>query len=74
VDGHACVKHQVSIKAGAHVVLEATTWNATDLKDFPVQIETRDQGSTSILHFRQVKLVRPDPKQFDVPPGYKPAG
>jgi hypothetical protein len=71
VDGHRCVKNRVVVKDDAKVILEATTWNATDLKNFPVRIETKDQGSTSILSFRQIQFERPDAKLFEVPDGYK---
>lgn len=69
--GHPCVKHQVVIKSGTNIVLAAITWNATDLKDFPVQIATREKELTSIMRFDQVQLVRPDIKQFDPPAGFK---
>lgn len=69
--GHPCVKHQVVIKSGTNVVLAATTWNASDLKDFPVQIATREKDMTSIMRFDQIQFIRPDAKQFDPPAGFK---
>jgi hypothetical protein len=74
IDGHSCVKNHVTVKEQQTVILEATTWNATDLKDFPIRIETKDKGTTSILHFHQIQFARPDIKQFEPPPGYKLAG
>ena len=71
VDGHPCVKNQVVIKSGTNLVLTATTWNASDLKDFPVQIATREKDMTSIMRFDQIQFVRPDAKQFDPPAGFK---
>lgn len=74
VDGHPCIKHRVKLKDGQTVLLEATTWNATDLKGFPIRIETRESGKTSTLQFRQVQFTRPDAAQFDPPPSYSPVG
>jgi hypothetical protein len=72
IDGHACVKNQTTVKSpkGA-VLLEATTWNATDLKDFPIQIEMKESGNSTIMHFMNVKLVTPDPQLFEIPAGFK---
>jgi hypothetical protein len=74
IDGHACVKNRVTVKNEQTVILEATTWNATDLKDFPIRIETTDKGSTSTLRFQQIQFARPDGRQFEPPPGYKLSG
>jgi hypothetical protein len=72
VDGHPCIKNTVIVTGDKGKILEATTWNATDLKDFPVQIQTRDQNNyTSIVTYRQVQLAKPDAGQFDPPAGYK---
>lgn len=70
LDGHACVKNRVVVKNNQAPVLEATTWNATDLKDFPVQIETKEKGNTVLMRFSQVQLAKPDAKQFELPAGY----
>ena len=70
-DGHPCIKNRVLVKdnKGA-TVLDATTWNATDLKDFPIRIVTNENGNTTIMRFLHVKFVKPDAKQFDPPAGY----
>jgi hypothetical protein len=71
VDGHPCVKNQVVVKSGEKVMLTATTWNASDLKDFPVQIITKEKDMTSIMRFQQILFVRLDAKQFEPPAGFK---
>ena len=70
IDGHPCVKNKAIITNGKAPVLEAVTWNATDLKDFPVRIEMKEKGNTARMCFSQVRFVKPDAKQFDVPAGY----
>jgi len=72
VDGHSRAKRKVLVKNPKGVtVLEATTWNATELKDFPVQIALQDKGQTTMLRFRDVRLTKPSASQFDPPKGFK---
>jgi hypothetical protein len=72
IDGHPCVKNRSVVKSPKGVVLiQATTWNASDLKDFPIKIETTENGNTTVLHFQQVSLVKPEAKLFEPPAGYK---
>lgn len=69
--GHSCVKSKVVIQgSGPAPALEAMTWNAKDLKDFPVKIETHDKDNTLILGFTNVQFAKPEAKQFDLPAGY----
>ncbi|HWU39050.1 MAG TPA: DUF4412 domain-containing protein, partial [Candidatus Acidoferrum sp.] len=70
LDGHACVKNKASIRNDKGSVLEAITWNAADLKDFPLQIEMKEKENTVRMHFTQVSLAKPDDRQFEVPAGY----
>jgi hypothetical protein len=70
IDGHPCVKNKVLIKSENDKPLEAITWNATDLKDFPVQVEITDEGNISVIHFKEVQFVKTDAKQFDAPAGF----
>ena len=70
LDGHPCVKNRVTVRSGKASVLEAVVWNATDLKDFPIQIEMKEKDRTVRMHFTDVRFVKPDDKQFDVPSAY----
>jgi hypothetical protein len=70
IDGHPCVKNKVIVSDEKGPILHATTWNATDLKDFPIQIETKEQGNTSVVLYKNVQFEKPEEKQFDVPAGY----
>lgn len=72
IDGHPCVKNKSVVKSSKGATLvEAVTWNATDLKDFPVQIETKEGLNTSIMHFQQINLTKPEAKLFEPPAGLK---
>jgi hypothetical protein len=70
IDGHPCVKNKVVITPDKGPAVEATTWNATDLKDFPVQIQTKEQENTSFVRFKQVQFKKPDADLFEPPNGY----
>ncbi len=66
VDGHPCQKQKVTLTGDNGAKEEATVWNATDLKDFPVQIQmVADTSSILTVKFRDVKLGKPDAKQFE---------
>jgi hypothetical protein len=70
LDGHPCVKNKVAVKSGKEQVLDAVVWNATDLKDFPIQIEMKEKDRTVRMHVSDVRFVKPDAKQFEVPATY----
>jgi hypothetical protein len=70
VDGHACVKNKVTLTDDAGQPVDVTLWNATDLKDFPVQIQTKEKENTSMMRFKQVQLTKPDPALFEPPADY----
>ncbi len=72
LDGHACVKNKAVVKNEQGPMFEAVTWNASDLKNFPLQIEIKDKQGTVRMFFSQVRFVRPDAKQFDPPATYSP--
>jgi hypothetical protein len=70
IDGHPCVKNKVVAAGDKGKQTEYTVWNATDLKNFPVQILTKEKTDTIILRYKDVRFVKPDAKQFDLPTGF----
>jgi hypothetical protein len=70
IDGHSCVKNKVVIDDGKGQKVEATTWEATDLKKFPIRIQTKDRENSSILNFKNVQFAKPEASSFDPPAGY----
>lgn len=70
VDGHPCVKNKVVVRNGTNTIFSATTWNAGDLKDFPLIIMTKEKDLTSVMRFSQIQFARPDAKQFLPPAGF----
>jgi Domain of unknown function (DUF4412) len=72
IDGHDCVKNKVVVTGPSGAPHDSTVWNATDLKQFPVKIETASvNGNASVILFKEVKLDKPDDAQFDPPSDYK---
>jgi hypothetical protein len=70
VDKHPCVKNKVVVKSESNIIFSATTWNASDLKDFPLIIITKEKDMTSVMRFSQIQFARPDAKQFLPPAGF----
>jgi len=71
LDGHPCVKKKITITPPNGAPQTFTVWNATDLKDFPIQTLTRQDADTVITRYTSVQLLRPDAKQFEPPTGFE---
>jgi hypothetical protein len=70
VDGHPCVKNKVIVTDKDGTPHESTVWNATDLKDFPVKIQTSEQGREMTMLYKDVANSKPDASVFEPPSGY----
>lgn len=70
VDGRPCIKNKVVVTDKDGKKLEATVWNATDLKKFPVKIETVESGNNVVMLYKEVKFAKPAASQFDPPSGF----
>ena len=49
---------------------ESTVWNETDLKNFPVKIQTVENGDEVTMLFKNVSLAKPAASVFEAPSGY----
>ena len=70
-DGHPCLKNKVVATDKEGATHESIVWNATDLKDFPIRIESVETHSTNTMVFRNVKFSKPDAAEFEPPASYK---
>jgi hypothetical protein len=70
MEGYPCVKYRVVVTDDKGKRHEATVWNATEMRDFPVCVATREGEGTVVMRFRQVQFVPPDPAKFEPPAGY----
>ena len=71
VAGHDCVKNQVTVTGKDGQKHEFTVWNATDLKNFPVKMETLEQGRKGTMTFTDVSFKKPAASAFEAPADYK---
>lgn len=71
LEGQPCIKHKVTFLPPKGEKQELTVWQATNLKDFPVQTLTKRDEETVITRYRQVQFVKPDLKLFDPPADFK---
>lgn len=71
VDGHPCVKYDVTVTPQEGRRIEMVVWEATDLDGFPVQIRMQQDGATITHRFKNVKPGKPDAALFAAPAGYK---
>jgi hypothetical protein len=71
LDGHPCEKEKLVLTDTGKKAqrFEATVWNATDMKSFPVQVEIPEDDSTVIMKFKDIKLGNPGASQFTAPAG-----
>jgi hypothetical protein len=70
VDGHDCVKKQVTVTGKDGNKFESTVWDATDLKSFPVKIVlTPTNSPPATILFRNIAFVKPDAGLFNAPAG-----
>lgn len=70
VGSHPTVKTQITLTDDKGQKERITAWEATDLKNFPVQAQLFEGGQNILVKFRDVKLTTPDAKLFEPPAGY----
>jgi len=71
VDGHPAIKNKAIVTDDQGNKQEFTVWNATDMKKFPIKLETTDQRATITMQFKDVKFGKPDAALFEAPTDYK---
>ena len=71
VEKHACTKSKLTFTDKDGGTAEAIVWEATDLKNFPIQYQTVDEGETTTTTFSDIKMDKPDASLFELPENYK---
>jgi hypothetical protein len=74
VEKHPCTKSKLLFTATDGQTSEALVWEATDMKDFPIQYQTVDEGQTTTTTFTNIKIGKPDASLFELPASYKRYG
>lgn len=70
VDGHECLKHKVVTTDAKGKKQEGFTWNASDLKKFPVKMQFAEKDSTVVMTYKNINFTAPEEKLFAAPAGY----
>ena len=71
---HACKKSTLMFTDKDGKTAEAIVWEATDLKNFPIQYQTVENEQTTTTTFSDIKMDKPDASLFDLPESYKKYG
>lgn len=74
VEKHPCKKSKLTLTDKDGKTAEALVWEAADLKGFPIQYQTVDDGQTTTTTFTDIKMGKPDASLFDLPAEYKKYG
>lgn len=70
IDGHPCSKNKITVTDAKGKKHEATVWNASNLKDFPIQMQIQEDGMVTTIRQTEPKFEKPGASLFDVPAGY----
>jgi len=70
VAGQDCVKNKVTVTGPDGKKFEATVWNATALKNFPVRVRSSEGGVPFTLTFKEVKFEKPATALFETPASF----
>lgn len=74
IDGHSCVKFEMTVTVDGSKPVKSTVWEATDLKGFPIQCQMESGGMTTTMLYKDIKMGKPDAKLFEPPAGCKKYG
>ena len=74
VEKHPCTKSKLTFTDKDGQTAEATVWEATDLKNFPIQYQTVEDRGTTTTTFSDIKMGKPDASLFTLPENYKKYG
>jgi uncharacterized protein len=70
VDGHPCVKKRFVVTTGDGEKHEVLAWLASDLKNFPVKTQLKDEDNIEVTTYKQIQFIQPDAKLFEPPAGF----
>ncbi len=74
IEKHPCKKSKLTFTDKDGKTAEAIVWEATDLKNFPIQYQTVENEQTTTTTFSDIKMDKPDASLFDLPESYKKYG
>jgi hypothetical protein len=74
LDGHPCVKQQVTVTEEGGKSFTALMWEATDLNGFPIQTVMKTSDGDVTTRFKNIKNEKPAAALFEPPAGFKRHG
>lgn len=74
IEKHPCKKSKLTFTDKDGKTAEAIVWEATDLKNFPIQYQTVENEQTTTTTFSDIKMEKPDASLFELPESYKKYG
>jgi outer membrane lipoprotein-sorting protein len=74
IEKHPCAKSKLTFTDKNGKTAEAVVWEATDLKDFPIQYQTVEDGQTTTVTFGDIKMGKPEESLFELPTDFKRYG
>jgi hypothetical protein len=74
IDGHPCVKTRVIVTEDNGQKTEAIVWEATDLKNIPIQTQVVSGGETITTRYKNINTSKPAASLFAPPTDYKRCG
>jgi hypothetical protein len=70
VGSQPTIKNKAIVTDSTGKQTESTIWNSLTLKQFPIKIETTEQGTPVTINFRNVALGRQPAAAFEPPAGF----
>lgn len=70
VDGYTCIKKKVRATGQGGAKSELLVWAAKELNGFPIQVITKQDGSTVTIVFKNPRIEPPLPSRFVLPTDY----
>lgn len=74
IEKHPCKKSKLTFTDKDGKTAEALVWEATDLKNFPIQYQTVEDEKTTTTTFSDIKMEKPEAALFELPASYKKYG
>jgi hypothetical protein len=71
IDGHPCIKHEVTVTGTDGRSFTSLVWEATDLKGFPIQTQVTTADGEVTTRFKDIKTAKPDAALFEPPAGFQ---
>ena len=71
VAGHPCEEYRITVTRPDGQQSSMTEWQATDMDNFPIKLEMKNDGTVTSLLFTHINHSAPPASLFEVPAGYK---